>query len=420
MSTNPSPYLQVCRPSNYIRSTQYSDIYRTVVNMAGQPKEVDIEHIHIPLSEARQKELLKHIQPGEINQYMKDLAFTIKNNVLFAQKIQTDASFLGNDASARGMELVNYAHQVLCENPEDGSKDIFFIMDPITRYLSSEYCANEQMTLRTALFLMRRTLTLISHLNAANAHLGVLDLNTIGLRRYYDLNASPESKEPRVKEYAVMTSFLYARYEAEKNIIPYPSVMPFNTHPSLLKEARPTLLTDLYSWAAVFLTVLNGTYNTDTQAPDLAPPDSVPRDIVDILYRLYNGEAVKSLTDIMTPIRHALGSKEPSQIVLPVKTGNYSYGILDERDQAAASGNTSTPQPRPAPVPESRPAPPAPAKPAAPDVPPAEKKPESAPVAPPVPEPEIMELDGDWEEIVPVPVDDMIEELDGEWEEVLG
>lgn len=286
------PLLKVCIPENYLRCTHYSDIYRAFINLNGSSQFVDIEHIHLPLNEKRSEALQQkyNLSPGELSAYNAALGRSVKNSILLLNRVRNDPKYQGKVPEDNLNAIANYIYQDLCKN-DDGSVDVFLVTPTMTQYLKYErYCTimegdphRRETHFTNLVNLFHRTLLTIQRLNAAGVHIGVLDLDSICVVEGLD-------KEQKPKDFMAITSFLYARYEDE-NPLPYPSCMPFNAHPDLVNGAKPSLATDLYSWAFLFLTLLNGTYGTSFPDASQRPADCVPKPLVDALYKALNGEA---------------------------------------------------------------------------------------------------------------------------------
>lgn len=287
------PLLRVCIPENHVRSTHYSDVYRAFVNLDGGAQTVDVEHIHFPFSEKRAETLTRqhNLSPAELSAYQSAMARSVKNAILFSNRLRNDPGYQGAHPEDNLNAVAKYLYQDLRKN-DDGSVDVFLVTPTMTRYLVYDRYftrrendpGRRETHFTNLLNIFHRTLIILRRIHDAGAHIGVLDMDAI-----CEVEAMTESGQP--KDYMALTSFVYARYNDETPI-PYPAILPFNAHPDLAKSgAVPTAETDLYSWAFLFLTILNGTYGTAFPDASQRPDPCVPQTLVDALYRALEGKS---------------------------------------------------------------------------------------------------------------------------------
>lgn len=329
--TEAHPLLKVCVPENYLRCTHYSDIYRAFINLNGSSQFVDIEHIHLPLNEKRTAALKQkyNLSPGEVSAYNAALGRSVKNSILLLNRVRNDPKYQGKVPEDNLNAIANYIYQDLRKN-DDGSVDVFLVTPTMTQYLKYErYCTaiendphRRETHFTNLVNLFHRTLLTIQRLNAAGVHIGVLDLDAICVVEGLD-------KDQKPKDFMSITSFLYARYEDE-NPLPYPAYMPFNAHPDLATGTKPSLTTDLYSWAFLFLTLLNGTYGTSFPDASQRPDDCVPKPLVDALYKALNGSvSLKELRNVMVDAKKENPESGQSSNFFVVMNSDQPY-YLDE------------------------------------------------------------------------------------------
>lgn len=343
---------QVCIWDNYVRSTFYSDVFRAKIHIGNQYKVVDIEHIRLPVNDARTYELRKYygLNQDQIDEYNTNLAACVRQS-LTAQTIATNNALAATtDRDAREKQAaavgIKYIHQEATQD-NDGTVHVYFVTDPAESALRdpSRFTIDEtnpstcRATLRQLAFFMYAVLMHLNKMHGIQMVSGVICADTIVAPVKDQTNRDVENDALDIK---IGLIFAMAQSKREKTPFIALPVMPFNTCPTLLEGKPAGEPTEIYSWATLFLSFLNGSFGTESPSTDRPNLPWLPprmKDYVDLLESVIekNGAGFKK-ADVKKPLFNMIKDGDldiPQKITIHCKNKSYfSEQDVDEAHEA--------------------------------------------------------------------------------------
>lgn len=314
----------LCTPENYLRNTFYSDIFRVDVILDGVVRTLDIERIQIPFNPVRERMLREKykMDTRSVHAYYRDLSRSIRHGIVIPIRLRQDSGFMEKNSQS----VVTYLHQEVVRSGEQDAFELYLLTDPMSRYLDSPNCPDEKISLYTFISKLSARLTATLHMmHERGIYIGMLDPDSICC-----LGDSG---------YIVLSSFIYARAADDKQVFPYPKVMPIYAHPSLARGEQPSEMTDLFSLGAILISILNGSYGTSH--PSLSLEGDYPQTLINALQGAISGEmTLKGFVRAMRSVKSDTFWADASSMFIPLNLAQPDYfsdSAPTETDPASAS-----------------------------------------------------------------------------------